>query len=173
MCLASKANRLPKYTEPAVAVQWYRTQTISPLSLSTPVDRFPQPIENMTQRCTALHCAEPVAGYSVYCEAHKRTLGRHGHPLQKAVTLPELKPYLDRVTARRAKNPTNPTWALLRSRLDALTGHAAASLVNNAAGAITTTYERQTAEQLVALGDTVVSAVTNPDGLWCRGGQDA
>jgi hypothetical protein len=113
----------------------------------------------MIQRCTALHCAEPVAGYSVYCEAHKRTLRRHGHPLQKAITLPELQPYLNSVTARRTKNPANPTWELLRGRWVALTGHAGASLEGNAAGAITTTYERQTAEQLVALGDSVAGDV--------------
>ena len=109
----------------------------------------------MTERCTAIHCAEPVAGYSVYCEAHKRTLRRHGHPLQNAITLPDLKPYLDRVTARRTKNPTNPTWELLRGRWVALTAHAAASLEGNAADVITTTYERQTAEQLLTLGETV------------------
>jgi hypothetical protein len=73
--------------------------------------------------------------------------------------LPELKPYLDRVSARRSKNPANPTWSLLRGRWEALTGHATASLESNAAGAITTTYERQTAEQLVVLGDTVAGDV--------------
>jgi hypothetical protein len=41
----------------------------------------------------------------------------------------------------------------------ALTAHAAASLDSQGAGAISTTYERQTAEQLTALGDTVAGDV--------------
>lgn len=113
----------------------------------------------MTQRCTAVHCAEPVAGYSVYCEAHKRTLRRHGHPQQKAITLPELQPYLDRVAARRTKNPANPTWELLRRRWEALTGHAGATLDGYAKGAVGISHERQTAQHLVALGDSVAGDV--------------
>lgn len=109
----------------------------------------------MTQRCTALHCAEPVAGYSTLCESHKRTLRRHGHALQKGVTVQELKPFQDRIAARRAKNPANPTWELLRGRWEALTGHAKATLDVYANGAVAISYERQAAEQLGTLRTTV------------------
>ena len=36
----------------------------------------------MTKRCTALHCAEKVAGYSARCETKKRTLRRYGHAVR-------------------------------------------------------------------------------------------
>jgi hypothetical protein len=107
----------------------------------------------MTKRCAALHCAEPVAGYSTLCESHKRTLRRHGHALQKGITALELKPFQDRITARRAKNPANPTWGLLRGRWEALTAHAKATL--DAYGSPAISYERQTAEQLGVLRTTV------------------
>ena len=109
----------------------------------------------MTKRCAALHCAEPVAGYSTLCESHKRTLQRHGHALQKGITVLELKPFQDRIQARRAKNPTNPTWELLRGRWEALTAHAKATLDAYSNGSPAISYERQTAEQLGTLRSTV------------------
>jgi hypothetical protein len=109
----------------------------------------------MTKRCAALHCAEPVAGYSTLCESHKRTLQRHGHALQKGITVLELKPFQDRIAARRAKNPANPTWELLRGRWEALTAHAKATLDAYANGSPAISYERQTAEQLGTLRTTV------------------
>jgi hypothetical protein len=109
----------------------------------------------MIMRCTANLCAEPAAGYSTLCELHKRTLRRHGHALQKGVTPHELQPYLERITARRNKNPANPTWDLLRRRWEALTGHAEATLEGYSRGAVAISHERQTAEQLVSLRDTV------------------
>jgi len=109
----------------------------------------------MTKRCAALHCAEPVAGYSTLCESHKRTLRRHGHALQKGITVLELKPFQDRITARRAKNPANPTWELLRGRWEALTAHAKATLDTYANGSPAISYERQTAELLGVLRTTV------------------
>jgi hypothetical protein len=109
----------------------------------------------MTKRCAALHCAEPVAGYSTLCESHKRTLRRHGHALQKGITVLELKPFQDRIQARRSKNPVNPTWELLRGRWEALTFHAKATLDAYANGSPAISYERQTAEQLGTLRSTV------------------
>ena len=109
----------------------------------------------MTKRCTALHCAEPVSGYSTLCESHKRTLRRHGHAQQIGITVHELKPFQDRISARRAKNPANPTWELLRGRWEALTTHAKATLDTYAKGSPAISYERQTAEQLGTLRGTV------------------
>jgi len=109
----------------------------------------------MTNRCTALHCAEPVASYSTLCESHKRTIRRHGHALQKGVTVQELKLIQDRIAARRAKNPANPTWELLRGRWEALAAHAKATLDAYAHGSPAISYERQTAEQFGTLRATV------------------
>lgn len=109
----------------------------------------------MKQRCEVTGCNEPTTGWSTLCESHKRTKRRHGQAEQKGVTGHELKPYLERITARRTKNPANPLWVLLRARWEALTGHAEATLAGYAAGAIAISFERQTAEQLIALRDNV------------------
>lgn len=57
--------------------------------------------------------------------------------------------------ARRAKNPTNPTWRLLQARWEALTGHADGTLDAYASGAASISYERMTAELLIVLRDGV------------------
>jgi hypothetical protein len=109
----------------------------------------------MKRRCAVAVCGQATSGYSTHCEAHKRTLRRHGHAEQTGVTVHELAPHRKRVEARRAKNPGNPTWALLEARWVGLTGHAEATLREYATGAVAITYERQTAQQLVALRDAV------------------
>jgi hypothetical protein len=69
------------------------------------------------------------------------------------VTVHELASHRRRVEARRAKNPGNPTWALLEARWDALTAHAEATLRAYESGAAAVSYERQTAQQLLAIRD--------------------
>jgi hypothetical protein len=112
----------------------------------------------MRRACTVTTCGQLTAGFSTLCELHKRTLRRHGHAEQTGVTSAELQPYRDRVAARRTKNPGNPTWALLERRWEALTGHAGVVLDSYAMGSPSVSYERQTAEQLVTLRDTVSGA---------------
>ena len=107
----------------------------------------------MRRPCSINRCGKPTSGFSIHCELHKRTLRRHGHPEQKGVTVFELKPFRDRIAARRAKNPTNPTWALLEHRWEALTAHAEATLERHATGTPGVAYERQAAEQLLTLRD--------------------
>ena len=109
----------------------------------------------MSRQCTVTRCSEPATGFSTHCDSHKRTLRRHGHPEQKGVTAYELRPFVDRVAARRAKNPANPTWTLLERRWVALTAHAEATLQNYATGAPAISYERQTAQQLMTLRNSV------------------
>ena len=99
-------------------------------------------------------CSSTTSGYSVHCEAHKRTLSRHGHPEQTSVSSIELKPYLARVAARKSKNPDNPAWTLLQRRWEALTAHAQATLDSLATGKPGPSYERQAAEQLIVLRDS-------------------
>lgn len=108
----------------------------------------------MIKRCASVHCVDPVSGFSTLCERHKRNQRRHGHAEQKGISVQELKPFLDRIAARRSKNPANPTWQLLRGRWEALSGHAKATLAGYASEAVAVSFERQTAEQLVALLDT-------------------
>ena len=100
----------------------------------------------MARQCSIRVCRERTSGFSTLCEVHKRTQRRHGHAEQKGVTVHELKPFRDRVAARRLKNPGNPTWALLDRRWEALTAHAGATLDRYSMGAPAASYERRTAE---------------------------
>ena len=109
----------------------------------------------MKRQCEVVGCRDNTTGWSTLCEAHKRAKRRHGHAEQAGVTGHELKPYLKRIAARRAKNAGNPLWQLLRGRWEALTGHAEATLAGYASGAAAVSYERQTAEQLMTLRDAV------------------
>ena len=109
----------------------------------------------MSRQCTVMRCVELASGFSTHCDSHKRTLRRHGHPEQKGVTVFELQPFIDRIAARRLKNPGNPTWLLLERRWEALTAHAEATLDKFASGAPAISYERETAKQLMTLRDTV------------------
>lgn len=111
----------------------------------------------MKRRCAVAICGQPTGGYSTHCEGHKRVLRRHGHAEQTGVTVHELAPHRKSVAARRAKNPANPAWALLEARWEALTSHAEATLQDYSAGAVAITYERQTAQQLVALRDAAAA----------------
>jgi hypothetical protein len=104
-----------------------------------------------------MRCTKPAVGFSTHCDLHKQALRRHGHPEQEGVTVYELRPFLDRVVARRRKNPSNPTWSLLERRWEALTAHAEATLEKYAAGAPAISYERQTAQQLITLRDSVAA----------------
>ena len=109
----------------------------------------------MSQQCSVRSCIQPTSGFSNLCELHKRTMRRHGHAEQKGVTVHELQPFVERVAARRAKNPASPTWNLLQRRWEALTAHAEATLRGYATGAAAVSHERQTAEQLIVLRDNV------------------
>ena len=71
------------------------------------------------------------------------------------MTVFELQPFRQAVAARKAKNPDNPTWALLQARWEALTAHAAATLDSSAMGVPMVSHERQAAQQLMSLRDTV------------------
>ena len=64
--------------------------------------------------CTVPNCGSPAASdFSPHCRRHKSALRRHGAPDQIGVTKTELAPYLARIEARIAKNPTNETWPLM------------------------------------------------------------
>jgi hypothetical protein len=113
----------------------------------------------MSRHCSLPSCTQNTSGFSTLCELHKRNLRRHGHAEQKGVTLSELQPYREAVTARRRKNPENPAWTLLEARWEAIAIHAAGLLETRAAGVSGASYERQTAEQVLVLRDGVAADV--------------
>ena len=68
--------------------------------------------------CKADGCFVQPKGYSSYCERHKRTLARHGHPHQKGIKKSELKPYIKDIetylttsSASNAVATLNDIWA--------------------------------------------------------------
>lgn len=68
----------------------------------------------MSGLCRVRHCGEPPASrFSPYCRRHKSTHRRQGAPDQTAITITELKPFRDRVSARMAKNEASLLWAHL------------------------------------------------------------
>lgn len=113
----------------------------------------------MSRPCAAPGCAEPVAGYSTHCERHKRALRRHGHPDQEGVTVHELKPFRDRVAARRAKNRQNPAWGLLADRWGRLVSHAEDVLKAFAEGKAGLRHERIAAARITTLAGAVPAEV--------------
>jgi len=79
----------------------------------------------MARICRAPGCyAHTSSRFSVYCSTHKARLRRHGAVDQKAITKPDLRPYLKLVRARIEKNRENPLWSHLESRWAALAEHA-------------------------------------------------
>lgn len=76
----------------------------------------------MSGLCRVRLCGEPPASrFSPYCRRHKSTHRRQGAPDQTAITITELKPFLDRVRVRIAKNEASPLWAHLDASWEAIT----------------------------------------------------
>jgi hypothetical protein len=102
----------------------------------------------MSKPCRATGCTEPTEGHSAYCTRHKRNLRRHGDALQEGITVAELRPYLKKVAARRARNPHSPLWDILRDRWDAIGRHARRVVADHAKGKPQVSHEVQAAHHL-------------------------
>ncbi|WP_444455026.1 hypothetical protein ACTTAI_06755 [Rhodobacter capsulatus] len=110
----------------------------------------------MTARiCTVPNCGSPAASdFSPHCRRHKSTLRRHGAPDQSGVTKTELAPYLARVEARIARNPTNETWHLMEEIWASIVAEAGAT----ASRRIGNRYERSAANEIVSIAQDVSPA---------------
>lgn len=113
----------------------------------------------MSKDCAVAGCTAITSGYSTHCERHKRAQRRHGHPEQDGITVHELQPYRDRIALRRAKNPTNPTWDILRERWAAVAVNAETVLKAHAGGKPGSAHTTQAAHHIKQLAATV------PDGV--------
>ena len=109
----------------------------------------------MSKECAVAGCTATTSGHSTHCERHKRAQRRHGHPEQDGVTVHELQPFRDRVAARRAKNPTNHAWDILRQRWAAVAANAAMLLKAHAGGKPGAAYTVQAAHHIQRLAATV------------------
>lgn len=96
--------------------------------------------------CRVPHCGEPASSrFSPHCRHHKSTNRRQGDPTQQAISVAELKPFIDRVRARIQKNEDSPLWAYL----DALWGILAATAREETSRRVGNRYERSAAHELL------------------------
>lgn len=78
----------------------------------------------MSRTCNVSGCGDPVAGYSHHCANHAKTKARHGHPLQTAVRVHELKPYENAVSRWLAERASPDALPILIDRLGAMEAEA-------------------------------------------------
>jgi len=109
----------------------------------------------MLRICRTPGCTAAVSGYSHLCDNHRKTARRHGAPDQQGVTVQELRPYVEMVAARRAKNPASEAWAILEARWGRVVDSAQAQLQNYAEGRTVIRWERVAAHHLVIIGSEV------------------
>lgn len=78
----------------------------------------------MSRTCNVSGCGDPVAGYSHLCANHAKTKARHGHPLQTAIRVHELKPYENAVSRWLAERASPDAVPILIDRLGAMEAEA-------------------------------------------------
>lgn len=112
--------------------------------------------------CRVPRCGQPAASaYSSYCRRHKSTLRRQGATQQTAIRKSELRPYLNAVSDRVAKNPQSPLWPELERGWDGIVSDARA-ISDRRVG---NRYERSAAREVlniaadVAPHDIVITAL--------------
>jgi hypothetical protein len=74
--------------------------------------------------CRIPNCGHLSHGYSPLCTGHKKANIRNGHPLQVPIERRQLRPYVEKVEARRARNPDSEAWAILQRRWQGLVDQA-------------------------------------------------
>lgn len=109
----------------------------------------------MSKQCRAPGCHGAASGFSPFCNVHKQAVRRHGEATQTGVTVHELRPYLARVEARKAKNPASEAWSLLEARWEAVVARARETIRQCSAGAVSIRHHRLAAHQLVTVADNV------------------
>ncbi|MEZ2142647.1 hypothetical protein AAE026_10085 [Bradyrhizobium sp. DN5] len=104
----------------------------------------------MKPRCRVNGCANARAGHSLLCSKHRSRKRRHGHEEQRTISKSDLKPFIEKVQARIAKQPDAKLWSVLDQRWDIVTSKWRAELP-------TTIYRyvRAGTKELVRLADTV------------------
>lgn len=109
----------------------------------------------MTTQCRAPGCHGAASGFSPFCNLHKQATRRHGHPAQTSITVHELRPYMARVRARRAKNKSSEVWSILATRWEAVESHSRGIVERYASGATSIRHERMAAQAVVSMAGSV------------------
>lgn len=81
--------------------------------------------------CTAIRGPHT---FSPYCQRHRQALRRHGHPLQRAISIRLLEPYARTVRATHKANPDSALFAILEKRWELLLDMARALAAERASG---------------------------------------
>ncbi|MGO4334920.1 hypothetical protein AB4037_08395 [Labrys sp. KB_33_2] len=104
-----------------------------------------------TRLCTVPGCTANAHGHGRFCNGHNTSYRRHGAPMQKGISAVELRPYLELVDQRIAKNQESPLWAALDGRWQDLTVAARGIAETGKAQA---RWQREAALALVKLTDS-------------------
>ncbi len=100
-----------------------------------------------------------ATGYSTKCSAHKRAHVRHGHPLQAAISVHQLRPYVARVVARQQRNSASEVWPALDQRWAGLVEGAGQMLARYGNGEPSYMPDVKAAHHVRSLSGAVVPAV--------------
>ena len=110
----------------------------------------------MDRTCQAPGCwAQTASSFAGYCRSHRTALRRHGAVDQKAITKAQLKPYLELVKVRIAKNPNNQAWQTLDNRWRVLVQQAQDIIAHVENGKAGNKYELMAAREVVKLAPEV------------------
>ncbi|MET4273311.1 MULTISPECIES: hypothetical protein [unclassified Bradyrhizobium] len=104
----------------------------------------------MKPRCRVNGCANTRAGHSLLCSKHRSRKRRHGHEEQRTISKGDLKPFIEKVQARIAKQPDAKLWSVLDQRWDIVTAKWRAELPKTIIR-----YVRAGMKELVRLSNTV------------------
>lgn len=114
----------------------------------------------MTRECRASGCTNPTASrFSLYCQAHKVRLRRHGAVDQKGVTEADLTSYRRLVRARIEKNHASPLWGQLAGRWQTVVEHAQGIQAAHERRQTGYVFERKAAQEVVKLAGDVQASV--------------
>lgn len=110
----------------------------------------------MTTYCRAPGCgARTASRFSVYCTRHKARLRRHGAVDQRAITKGELKPYIELIRKRIAKNADNSIWDQLDGQWLALVEQAKGIAASRARGVAGRRHIATAASEIIRLAASV------------------
>ncbi len=113
----------------------------------------------MSKYCASTGCGSLAAGFSNHCTRHRKSITRHGHADQTAVTVQELATYVRMVSTRMKANPTSPAWGILEGRWSAIVANSRAQMAAYGEGQVSSRHARMAAQQFLSLADGVTPSV--------------